>query len=96
MPTYLEDITWAAMSDAGIDTDKVTRQHTETGDDVYVFIDGDLKIAFGPGAGEDGNTKGYDVACYEYADGGWDPVRTGRRRCPNYWTTSSSGCTVRG
>jgi hypothetical protein len=61
MPTYLEDITWAAMSDAGIDTDKVTRQHTETGDDIYVFIDGDLKIAFGPGAGED-------------ADGGWDQV----------------------
>lgn len=63
----ITDITWAMMSDAGIDISLVNRQPTELGEYEYVFIDGDTKVAFGPAVDVegDGSTHGWDVSTYE-------------------------------
>ena len=61
----ISDITWDMMSDAGIDIGLVKREHTETGNDIYVLISGDTKVAFGPSRGERGNAaSGWDIAIY--------------------------------
>ena len=76
----ITDITWAMMSDAGLDIDLVRRQPTSLGTDEYVLIDGDTKIAFGPAVDieGDGSTYGWDVSTYERVndsaddEGYWD------------------------
>jgi hypothetical protein len=63
--TESSDITWGAMSAAGIDIQCVTRQPTSTGEDEYVFISGDTKVAFGPAEDmENGGTFGYAACRY--------------------------------
>src|ERR1039457_6500290 len=75
--TDITDITWAAMTDAGIDIDHVNRRPTASGYDEYVLVEGDTKVAFGPAMDmDDGTTRGYGYCCYERAeDEGWDEWR---------------------
>lgn len=63
----IKDITWAMMSDAGIDINLVNRQHTQLGNKEYILISGDTKVAFGPAVDVegDGSTHGWDVSTYE-------------------------------
>lgn len=76
----IRDITWARMSDAGIDISLVNRQHTELGEYEYVLIKGSTKVAFGPAVDVegDGSTHGWDVSTYELRkdsaddEGYWD------------------------
>jgi hypothetical protein len=64
--TDITDITWSMLSDAGINTDCVHRQPTDTGEDEYVMITGDTKVAFGPSVDVDGDGSvyGWDIAYY--------------------------------
>ncbi len=65
------DITWAMMTDAGIDTDEVELHPTGTGGDGYTLIHGDTKIDFGPAVDmEDGGTHGFDVMVYQRVNDG--------------------------
>jgi hypothetical protein len=75
--TDITDITWAAMTDAGIDIDHVNRRPTASGYDEYILIEGDTKVAFGPAMDmDDGSTRGYGYCCYGRAeDEGWDEFR---------------------
>src|ERR1700733_9487074 len=71
--SYISDITWAMMTEAGIDTDLVSLQPTPDGSDEYILIDGDVKVAFGPSVTEQGNPAiGWEVSTYqrESDDGG--------------------------
>jgi hypothetical protein len=70
----ISDITWAMMSDAGIDISLVNRQPTELGEYEYILIDGGTKIAFGPAVDVegDGSTHGWDVSTYELRKDGED------------------------
>lgn len=63
----ITDITWAMMTDAGINISLVNRQPTQLGTDEYVLIDGTTKVAFGPAVDVegDGSTHGWDVSTYE-------------------------------
>ena len=75
--TDITDITWAAMTAAGIDTDHVHRRVTEDGAGEYILVEGDIKVAFGPAIDvESDGTDGYAICCYEHAgDAQWDEVR---------------------
>jgi hypothetical protein len=72
--TDITDITWAAMTDAGIDIDHVNRRPTASGYDEYILIEGDTKVAFGPAMDmDDGSTRGYGYCCYAGTeDDGWN------------------------
>jgi hypothetical protein len=66
--SYISDITWDMMSDAGIDIGLVNQRPTPDGDDEYLLVSGDTKIAFGPATTEQGNPAiGWDIAMYERA-----------------------------
>ena len=68
MASYISDITWDMMSDAGIDISLVTQHPTPDGGDEYILISGtgDVKVAFGPATTEQGNPAiGWDIATYE-------------------------------
>ena len=73
MNTDITDITWAQLTDAGIDTDLVTRQHDALGGENYVLITGGVMVVFGPAIDmENGGTWGWDI-CVSEADGeDWD------------------------
>ncbi len=75
MATYIDDITWDAMSSAGIDITKVSRHVGDDGTAFYDYTDGDLRVAFGPGEPPGGGEGGgYDIAAYERRsdeDGGY-------------------------
>ena len=73
MNTDITDITWTQLSEAGIDTDLVTRQHDALGGENYVLIAGDVMVVFGPAIDmENGGTWGWDM-CVSEADGeSWD------------------------
>src|ERR1039458_2775342 len=73
MNTDITDITWTQLSEAGIDTDLVTRQHDALGGENYVLIAGDVMVVFGPAIDmENGGTWGWDM-CVSEADGeDWD------------------------
>ena len=75
--TDITDITWAAMTAAGINTDHVSRRPTASGYDEYILIEGDTKVAFGPAMDmDDGSTRGYGYCCYAGTeDDGWDEFR---------------------
>lgn len=64
--SYISDITWDMMSNAGIDVELVNLQPTPDGGDEYILISGDTKVAFGPATTEQGNpATGWDIATYE-------------------------------
>ncbi len=75
--SYISDITWDMMSDAGIDISLVNLRPTPDGGDEYILISGtgDVKVAFGPATTEQGNPAiGWDIATYEREtddDGGY-------------------------
>jgi hypothetical protein len=62
----ISDITWAMMTEAGIDTGLVSLRPTPDGSGEYILIDGDLKVAFGPSVTEQGNAAaGWEVSAYQ-------------------------------
>ena len=63
----ITDITWAMMSDAGIDIDLVTRVPTELGAYEYILVKGDTKVAFGAAVATEayGSPSGWNIATYE-------------------------------
>jgi hypothetical protein len=66
MASYISDITWGMISNAGIDIELVDLQPTPDGGDEYIFISDDTKVAFGPATTEQGNPAiGWDIATYE-------------------------------
>ena len=74
--TDITDITWAAMADAGINIDHVSRRPTASGYDEYILIEGDTKVAFAPAMDtDDGTTRGYGYCCYEADGDGWNEFR---------------------
>jgi hypothetical protein len=71
MTTNLSDITWADMTAAGIDTDKVKRSDPRLGTDEYIYQDevARLKVAFGPAVDpDDGSVLGWDICAYDLVD----------------------------
>jgi hypothetical protein len=71
--TDITDITWAAMTDAGIDIDHVNRRPTASGYDEYILVEGDTKVAFAPAMDtDDSSTRGYGYCCYAADGDGWD------------------------
>jgi hypothetical protein len=76
MNTDITDITWAQLSDAGIDTDLVTRQHDALGGENYVLRAGDVMVVFGPAIDmENGGTWGWDLCVWETDGEDWDETR---------------------
>jgi hypothetical protein len=64
MTSTTSDITWEALTAAGIDID-----HVELARDgaCYIYVDGDTKIAFGAGQTPEntGTRHGYDTTVYD-------------------------------
>ena len=72
----ITDITWAMMTEAGLDISKIERVPSSLGGEDYVWQSDDRKIAFGPGVDmEDGGTHGWDICTYDWVDDAWDGVR---------------------
>lgn len=78
--SHIDDITWAMLTTAGIDIDKVNRQHgmdvnEAPGDVEYVYRDATTKIAFGPAFDPEtrnvADSHGWDIAVYDLTDGEW-------------------------
>ena len=69
--SYISDITWDMMSNAGIDIDLVNLRPTPDGGEEYILITDHTKVAFGPATTEQGNpATGWDIATYQHeADG---------------------------
>lgn len=80
--TDIEDITWSAMTRAGIDIGNVHRVPSDLGGEEYILIEGDTKVAFGPAVDmENGGTIGYDVCVYEHDGDDWQEIA-------QHWTES--------